>query len=790
VTRSGTNEWHGDVFDFFRNDALDANNWFNNHTIPETPKTAERQNDFGGALGGPIRLPYLYNGYGSTFFFASYEGLRLQSPTPALTTQVPSLALREASPAAVVAALNAFPLPNGADLGNGLASYTAAYSTPSMIDTGTLRLDHQVGNKLRLFLRYGDSSSSATARAGNNCSGCDSGDLAQLVEADSTVQTTTAGATLLLSEQVTSDARFNYTRNTTSSTNSLDSFGSAIPYDPSSLDLPPYSGLFLTLDFGGFPTWQVGRNQNSQGQMNFVETLAVLKRSHLIKTGVDYRRIETRTRPYSLIEEPVFFTQQQLISNQVGFGLVSSQTELPVEPIYTNASAFFQDEWTIHPRLSLSLGVRWELNPPPGDAFGNVPYTVTQIGDLATTSLAPKGTPLWKTTYHNIAPRFGVAYKIVDKPERELVLRGGVGVFYSTGNTYASQGLGGIGYGSYQFYSGVSFPFTAEELQLPPPSVASPYSDSIYAFDSNLSLPYTTQWNLAAEQSVGTSQSFMLNYVASSGRRLLFDSFYNLASINQNFASGYGLYLTTNGGKSNYESLQVRFQRQISRGLQALLSYTWSHDLDNVSANSGVYELIYGNSDFDIRHNLEGAAVYSPNIPTSSRTAKALLQGWQITTRLQARSSLPIDIYSGIQVTESGQEQFVRADVVQSEPIYRNSPSAPGRRIVNFAAFAPPANGAYGNEPRNFVRAYDAIQDDIGLQREFGLSNHLMMLIRVEAFNALNHPIFGTVQNDLSYGPGYFGFAQNTLNAQLGGLNPLYQVGGPRSLQAAMKLHF
>src|SRR5207302_11162855 len=137
--RSGTNQFHGTLFDYLRNDVLDANDWFANSKA--LPKPKERQNDFGGTLSGPILLPRFgeggkqpgYNGRNRTFFFFSYEGLRLRLPQFSLTN-VPTLALRQQAPADMQTILRAFPLPNGRDLGNGLAEFNIAYSDPSKLD--------------------------------------------------------------------------------------------------------------------------------------------------------------------------------------------------------------------------------------------------------------------------------------------------------------------------------------------------------------------------------------------------------------------------------------------------------------------------------------------------------------------------------------------------------------------------------------------------------------------------------------------------------------------------------
>ena len=163
TSRSGTNQWHGSAYDYFRNGALDANNWFNNET--GTPRQAERQNDFGGTLGGPVRIPGIYNGSNRTFFFFSYEGLRLTAPTAAQTYLVPSLSLRQAATGAAAWAVNTYPLPNGPNADPNLAYYTGGYSTPSTVDSTSVRIDHRFSEKFSVFGRYSDSPSQVATRS-------------------------------------------------------------------------------------------------------------------------------------------------------------------------------------------------------------------------------------------------------------------------------------------------------------------------------------------------------------------------------------------------------------------------------------------------------------------------------------------------------------------------------------------------------------------------------------------------------------------------------------------------
>jgi hypothetical protein len=199
ATRSGTNQFHGSVFDYFRNDVLDANNWFNNYVLPADggplPKARERQNDFGGTFAGPILKD-------RTFFFFSYEGLRLRLPQTTLS-DVPTLAARAAALPALQPFFNAFPLPTGAAVGAvGGAQFNASYSNPATLDAYSIRVDHKISDKWTVFGRYNYSPSSLAERGVN-----DALDVIQNTPINTT--TITAGATWVATPTITNDLRFN-----------------------------------------------------------------------------------------------------------------------------------------------------------------------------------------------------------------------------------------------------------------------------------------------------------------------------------------------------------------------------------------------------------------------------------------------------------------------------------------------------------------------------------------------------------------------------------------------------
>jgi hypothetical protein len=228
----------------------------------------------------------------------------------------------------------------------------------------------------------------------------------------------------------------------------------------------------------------------------------------------------------------------------------------------------------------------------------------------------------------------------------------------------------------------------------------------------------------------------------------------------------------------------------LSRGLQALASYTWAHALDEDSADTGTIKPARGDAAFDIRHTFSGAITYDLPSPRAV-WASAFFGNWSVDSIFQARSAPPLDI-RGAQATaidaEDGLLVAVRPNVVPGVPVYIEDPSLPGGRRINSAAFSNPPPGQFGNLGRNVVRGLGAWQLDLALRRQFRLTERVTAQFRVEAFNVLNHANFGGIQTSLPFGN--FGQATTMLNRSLGGINELYQIGGPRSLQFALKLQF
>jgi hypothetical protein len=791
VTRSGTNHFHGALFDYFRNGVLDANDWFANYN--HLPKPQDKQNDFGGIFGGPILKD-------KTFFFFSYEGLRLRQPVTQETV-VPDLTSRQQAPAAVQPYLNAFPVPNGSAVGTGLAQFNASYSNPSSLNAYSIRVDQVVNPRLSLFGRYDYSPSSLDQRGAFPAPYT----VLSTTQAErSSVQTFTLGTTQLLTTRISNEARVNYSNDRVGTRFFLDSFGNAVPPPDSVLFPSGHSSAdalfeFFILGAGEFAHGQQGTDE--QRQINLVDNLSITMSGHQLKFGVDYRWLS----PFSTPDVYSQFLEFTSMGTSPGGTLSGKAAAAFVHALQSdtllahNFSIYGQDTWKITARLTLTYGLRWDINPAlKGKNPANEPFTVTGLDNPATLALAPRGTPLYQTTYGNVAPRLGVAYQLNQSGKWGAVVRGGFGIFYDLG-----QGsLGGVS--SYFPYHAVkslgSVPVPLSPTNAAPPDLtANPPVSNIVVADPNLKLPRTYEWNLTLEQSIGGTQSISVAYVGADGRDLLRDTY--LYNPNPKFQF---VDVASNTAFSYYDALQVKFQRRFSRGLQALGSYTFSHSTDNASTDAfanylntpsglGYSTIDHGNSDFDIRHSFTAGVTYDLAMPRAQKALRTAFGGWSVNTFVLARSAPPVDVVGAIYFG-AGTALYPRPNVVPGVPLVLYGSQYPGGKAFNPAAFTSAPAGQQGDFGRNVLRGFGAWQADFALQRQFHITEQLGLRFRAEFFNVFNHPNFGSPTNTLT-GP-FFGQSTQTLASSLGsggangGFSPLYQIGGPRSIQLALKLLF
>ena len=379
ATRTGTNQFHGDAFEYLRNNVLDANDWFLNAIPPKTgvpQHPPERQNDFGGVLGGPVWK-------NKVFFFGSYEGLRLVQPTP-LLKQVPSLCARGTGPcpagahAAVPAVrpyLNAYPLPTVGGCGSALPAspdpllspFCSGYPATAKSDSYSVRGDYNISSKLNMFVRTSYAPSTSSARSANATS---------LFVNEPDWQSWTAGTSYSITPAILNDFRFNYSFAKGFANSTLDAFAGATPIsttDPvvfPQISLPgggtvtPATTRFF-ITYAPAVAWRIGEEtKNEAHQWNYIDNLAVTRGTHLMKFGIDFRRL-TPIQARPPYQQSYTFNTTAAMNNGIADTYLALFNPYTVS-LYHQLSLYAQDTWKLTPRLTVTYGFRWEYNPPPG----------------------------------------------------------------------------------------------------------------------------------------------------------------------------------------------------------------------------------------------------------------------------------------------------------------------------------------------------------------------------------------------------------------------------------------
>lgn len=795
MTRSGTNDWTFTLFNYFRNDVMDANDWFANRDGLE--RAALRQNDFGGVFGGPVRLPG-YDGRNRTFFFVSYEGLRLRQPQFQLDAY-PTIAVREASDPATRPLMDAYPIPNGAELGDGTARFSATYSNPSTLDATSFRMDHHFGSKATLFGRFNEAPSSTSYRGGQP--GYGGAPLNVVTEAYTDNRTLTLGSTQIFGPAVTNEVRFNFSRSKAGQSSSADTFGGAV-VPPDSYFFPdfadPASSGFGTY-IPGYTGITIGSiSARQQTQFNVVNNFSWVAGRHQWKFGVDYRRMTPKFGypPYGTLAQFNGIVGEGSLSSGLP-PAVSINARDTLRMGVLNFSAYAQDTWRATNRLTLTYGLRWEINPSPKGLDGKPLYTVDQVEDPLAAKLAPVGSPLYDTQWSNFAPRLGVAYQLRTASGSETTIRAGVGLFYDIVQGAVYFAARNPPYRN-QYYGPVSsFPIPEAEAVVPPFDPASPFG-RIETFDPHFKMPLIGQFNFAVEQALGRNRSLTLTYAGAEGRRLARQLTFELAAP----AEFSRLAYYRSDATSSYHSLQLQFQQRLSDGLQFMLTHVYAHSIDDGSDvySDGVIDQSFtlpdtslnrGNSDFDIRQAFSGAMTYELPAPLTGGLAP-LIRNWAVDSTLRLQTGAPVNI---VRWNRNAFGTFnVRPDLVAGQPVYLEGDQYPGGRAFNPDAFVFGDTNANGSFGRNVLRAFPLRQVDLAVRRKFAFGERLNLQFRAEFFNVFNIPNFAPPTSDV-FSP-FFGQATQMYGRSLGGgggnggLNPLYQSGGPRSMQLALKLQF
>ena len=843
TTKSGANAWHGTAYDYLRNDLFDARNFFDFsqiHYAPDgtvwsapLPKPELRQNDFGGTFSGPIWKDH-------TFFFFSYEGLRLRQPEVAqgyfpIASETANLtgawlAVLQANPVGPANGTLEFATCGAATGTPGSFGYvpcatslTAGQSNPSTNNAYSLRIDHKISDKLQLFGRWNHAPTNATTLLFNSYE-----------TAASNTDTATAGLTWAISPTMVNDLRGNWSHQGGTNTDGVTSaFGATLPtvsqIYPTGFTAKNQAYYSLeTDDYSEGWGLRYGTNdlETSQRQWNFIDTLAKATGKHQLKFGVDWRRIVSIH--YGLAGDGDFGDWANGVGNTAN--TVLSDQNFPITAHMDSTSLFAQDTWKATRRLTLTYGLRWDLNHTPvSDSKGEPLYNIPSLFTNPTNPLPLTLTPgnLWATRWSNIAPRVGAAFQVTPK----TVLRAGFGQFYDLGY---GGGLGDALGGEFPYsttgwnFGSISLDPNNPQLQMPPFTTTLNtgilYAD---AFDPHLKTPYTLQWNVALERELGSKQTITATYAGAHAYHLLqggrVDPIGSTFDVSNGGEGGYVL-ATRNGARSQYNSLQLQYMRRMSHGLQAMVNYTFSKAMDMASSSTygwsatsvtALPNMPMTPSDFDRRHNFAAMVSYeTPKAAWGGAAGHHVLNGWALDGVWKVQSGPPLTVETFYD-TPWFYGYAIAEPVPGTNPWFAN-PIQPAGKQLNPWGFEAPTDPSTTFKYRNSLYSpYGIDQVDFALRRRFSITERFKLDFRAELFNIFNHPMFYMDTNDTFWFGPYSGpqTAANAWDTEFGGVlywkqtinqvaynwsglgtkggqNPLYAPGSNRSAQFTLKLSF
>jgi outer membrane receptor protein involved in Fe transport len=796
-TKSGSNELHGSASEFLRNSDLDANDFFNN--AKGVPKPPARNNFFGGTLGGPIRKE-------RTFFFVSFDGLR-QAVAVSADARVPSLAARAGASPAIQNLIDEYPLPNGPVNGDDTAGYFATATNLVNETDFSVRLDHRISESDDLFGRYSFSDSLSELRSFY---------LNTLSRNRTRIQSVSLTEVHRVTPQLFNESRFGFVRSANGTIGAADNFGGAEPIPLNAAGDATLPGIdIFSLPFAESPTPPEFQNNNL---FSFNDDVTYIHGRNTFKSGFWVRRVQDNPNLQPLSSGVYFFnTVADLLGNNpVSFFNQAAETDFGIR--FTNLAFYFQDDLRITSRLKLNLGLRYELDTVPTEAHSRFSPLIG-LDNVATATLGTPGSPVHNGDYDNFAPRLGFAYQLTQ--DAKTVLRGGAGIYYDQPTINATQLAFGPPFKITNFLlgtaSGGSVTVPVDPASLVTTITGMPPFGSATVYDpTNFRTPFAYEYNLNLQRQIGSDTVIQASYSGALGRHLIRLQPLNLidpatgVAPNGTFSAG-ALELIETDAVSDYNAFQANLKRRLAHGLELTASYTWAHSLDDASNPTGTslnssftgsdpydFRAEYASSDFDIRHNVVVAFTYE--LPGKSghfrNPAAKLVGGWALEGLLTAQSGVPYTPLIGEDIAGNG-DQFAannqRPNLVPGEPLYITS-TAPPYRVANPAAFAVPAAGAYGDAGRNILRAPGLTQLDLSLHKTTRVTERISAQFRAEFFNILNHPNFAAPAasgNNLLTAGSSFGLSQEMANMSSGGLlSPLFNSGGPRSIQLALKLLF
>ncbi len=794
-TKSGTNEFHGTAFEFHRNSALDARNFFD--PPGKIPKFIQHQ--FGASIGGPIVR-------NRTFFFADYQGTRIRQAQTFLMT-VPTGKMRNgdfseigrpirnpltnvpfsgniipssAMDPAAAALIKTYPRPNRPGLTNNFVNNPVLRRRDEQFD---VRIDQQFSDRTNLFVRYSFNDTDrfqpspltgTTAPAGGDFFTGIVGRLSGAGDASVRAQGVSINFTHLFSPRLISETRFGFSRFRLRNfpegfgQNLADQFG--IP----GINISPITTGLPRLQIAGFMGLGPAAflpDLSAQNTIQVLDNLTLIRGAHTLKFGFDFRR-RHRNNFETFNQQGVFiFTPRW-----TGFSMSDFLTGFPVTTLRTvlhgrfgkrswELAAYAQDDVAVTRRFKLNLGLRYEIWSPVSEVFDRQANFDTATARMI---LAGEDQPLGRGLRHfdkvNFGPRFGFAYDLTGAGK--TILRGGYGIsFLEDGGQVVTLNLtDNFPFAVTQFIGAFLSPINRLSQGLPVPIVPDPNPlnprGNVKHIDPNYQASYSQMWALNLQHQLAANLLLDISYAGSQAVKLRSGRNINQAipgpgpveprrpffRLNPALGTVTG---TFSDGLSNYHSLQLKVNRRFSRGLTFLSSYTWSKAISynegalGLCADAGVQNPRDWKADrspacTDIPHRFVFS--YSYELPFGkglSGVGKAVAQGWQINGITVIRSGSPFTPQLTTPSPVTG--GTTRPDRICDGALPEGQRSI--QRWFDLGCFAPPSN-VFGNSGRNILRGPGQINFDFSLFKNFALNERSTVQFRAEIFNLFNTPQF------------------------------------------------
>lgn len=762
VTKSGSNQLHGEVYNFFRNEALDSRNYFARSFKPRF-----RFNDFGGNLNGPIWKD-------KTFYFANYEGSRqtigIIGSGTVLSNSARATALAAHPELAPI--LNAMPTVNSSTTTSTVA-YTTVSDTKVSENTGSIRLDHQFSPHDSFFSRVNINDSSTQGPL----FGVTTTALGLKDQQNVPLRTTN----IAIHEQHIFGPNF--------INDALVGFQRWASRLDSAEDIPQISISGVDAVVGSR-----GNSLSNNNSFQWGDLMTLVRGRHTIKWGATAYRIQINRN--SITTATVSYASVAAFQSNTVLQVSQTAGDPGHGTRATQLGSFLQDGWQVTPTLVLNYGLRWDFATNPHDKD-----FATQSYDPRTGALMSPGADYFQTNFTNFSPRLGFAWS----PYSHTVIRAGAGLFFQA---YP------VGFGAYNVplnnvngnltltqaaNPGLSYPYTAYLASgtVPPPTV--------YGFPTHKPDIYSTQYNLSIAQELSKNTSVQVAYVGNHGVDLWRQTNANLylqnTTTRPNTSFG-NIYLQNNSGFSHYNGFQGQVKERLGSQLNFTGNYTYGHVIDDVQ-DQGLYSSDpqdvnnirseRGNGSGDIRHNFSFSFIYQlpmgeghSFLGTSSPAIRKMVSGWSINSLGILRSGVTSNVtMSGINTY--GNQNFTnqRPNLVSGASLYvpRTLNSSGYITYLNRSAWTRPAAGTFGNSPRNNIYGPKFNQFDFSLLKDTHVTERQLVQFRAEFFNILNHPNFGFPNVSWTPTSATFGTISSTFGNTLG-------FGTARQIQFSLKYLF